>query len=682
MNFIEIINKYFPDLKSFQNSNQILNILESQNQQILSKSNSIDLNLPQKNKQNLSNQIENLKQEIIEIKKSLETQKEKQNTQELKNKIQPLFDSLLSSLFFDDQQLNLIEKQFEFKIDHEIPNKINSNSSFLQKIREATDSKTKNIDSLFDLIPKDAEDFHHLLNSKEYQQIKSIQVNNPEKLEIIENKISKITQEIIENKKQILTSLLDAFQWPAIRIDSVDKLDGWKIFSQIFGDLLQLKWEAAFELITRPLMIRFKFNFYGDVPTNDIAHPEWIFKYIFDLKKNHLTFLDKFIQPIFIQRKITHVYVHTLLIEQLIHEATKKIIQNLNQITKQYQPKNMSKDEKDLFYHTINELFNFQQNLSQEYEFSDSFPDPISIFTDSPIHYQKGVTMKPENSLHFYYFKVWKFIEKELLHREVIKLFESKNCLNLIFNQFTPQKSLMVDLKPTYFSYGFTILLLDFFNRVKHLQSSRQCLSLSNKIAIYLLDLFCDLLKKKYSSNSNIVIEIICPLINSANYVKQVLEDLNHDFFFIQLENSKNFYLNDPKQKTQKLWMNEIIQSPSLSQTKPIFFQKKIQNLQNLIDYLLEEFIRLFLQSFNKETIPLMDQESIEFVSIKHFILIYPNLFSKVKFFYQKLRQVEQILIHDQFEKLFLSVSNGIQKNLFNSIVDQNFSKFFDENEI
>jgi len=87
--------------------------------------------------------------------------------------------------------------------------------------------------------------------------------------------------------------------------------------------------------LCQPIEKRFRFNFYGDVKTNDISRPEWFFKFILHTIENHLDYIQKVIVPVRVDIwEEAEIPFEQLFVQRLLKLAKNKCVHILEKLEK------------------------------------------------------------------------------------------------------------------------------------------------------------------------------------------------------------------------------------------------------------------------------------------------------------------------------------------------------------
>ncbi|KAL8996481.1 MAG: hypothetical protein Q9169_004031 [Polycauliona sp. 2 TL-2023] len=297
-----------------------------------------------------------------------------------------------------------------------------------------------------------------------------------------------------------------------------------------------------FEVMVKPLELRFQYHFSGDRPTNKLDKPEYYLSHIMGLLNNYDEFFATHLQPLLRKRfktsnlSMTSIFIDSTsaLITALLPMLRRKVYGVIPQIAKQPQ----------LLSHFIHELINFDTSLRDEWGYDGG----------SGIQGWKRLTW--EVLVKREWFSRWLEVEKTFALSRYQNIIDHQESFEIDYESVEPSAT-----KPTNAAIRVNDLLETITDRYRPLPSFSQKLRflIDIQIAIfdslhirlvafldeYLMDtssLFSTVqgvsssgTKQKLSTEGLFGLERLVRVYGSAEYLEKKMRDWSDDVFFLEL---------------------------------------------------------------------------------------------------------------------------------------------------
>jgi hypothetical protein len=289
-----------------------------------------------------------------------------------------------------------------------------------------------------------------------------------------------------------------------------------------------------FEVLVKPLALRFRYHFEGDRPTNRIDKPEWFLAHLTGLVSTYAPFLNDIVQPVLSES--SNPLINT---RDAITEFITSLLAIVRRKTKHLLPQIV--DQAQLLSHFIHEMIKFDAELREEFYYT-----PFGC--DGP---WKGMThevLVVENG-----FEDWLKVEKEFALSRYQTILAAPDAWTLDYDSVEP-----FDSKPTKSAIHLKDLLETVTDSYRPLISFSQRLRFLIDIQISILDQYHERLnssveafrvlsssiaravqgtsKEEVQSLSGLAgLERLCKVYGSAMHMENCMRDWSEDVFFLEL---------------------------------------------------------------------------------------------------------------------------------------------------
>ncbi|KAI9829595.1 MAG: hypothetical protein M1819_006100 [Sarea resinae] len=349
----------------------------------------------------------------------------------------------------------------------------------------------------------------------------------PHLLDHVEATTAALRQQIKDNFSAEFEALLHKLKWPDKGVAVPESLDQeWTRRIDLLLDLQQPELETGdnehegqppsaappilfpFEVLSKPLELRFRYHFEGDRPTNRIDKPEYFLSHIIGLLESYNGFLTRHVQPILVNHfkgsnlALNLVYIDSTsaFIHSLLPVLRSRIFSVLPQIATQPQ----------LLSHFMHELMSFDSSLKDDWGY------------DVALSRYQSIIDAPESG--------------ELDHDSVDQgttkptkaAIRVNDLLETITDRYRPLSSFSQKLR---FLIDIQIAIFDKFHERLH-SSLEAYLAMTSSIARTVQGV-----SKEDQANLRGLggLERLCRVYGSAAYLEKAMSDWSDDIFFLEL---------------------------------------------------------------------------------------------------------------------------------------------------
>nr|CAG4643878.1 EOG090X04F1 [Lepidurus arcticus] len=322
---------------------------------------------------------------------------------------------------------------------------------------------------------------------------------------------------------------LSVIQWPFVSTNvnvqsNAPSKETMLSFQELLGYLLQLQLpkdlypvnmfvpvparfqppSLATQALLGPLRKRFLYHFSGNKQTNKLEKPEWYLSQILTWIRDHTPFVDKWVQPVFDAQGFLAFTAKVEFTRGLVQLVVEKLHNDMSAILHQ----------DALLSHTIDETLKFDRELRENLQYPVSQPSALEVLTPALC------------------FTRWVALEKVYAVEKMDSLLSSETNWSYVGGAEVD------DLKVTECGEGFLTLLLTMTDRYKALPQPGHRLQFL-ELQLDLLDEFRVRMVQLAKQEPIIPASLYCPILNTINYVAQVLQDWRDLPFFLQLQHYK-----------------------------------------------------------------------------------------------------------------------------------------------
>ncbi|KAG8630032.1 hypothetical protein KVT40_001651 [Elsinoe batatas] len=329
---------------------------------------------------------------------------------------------------------------------------------------------------------------------------------------------------------------------------------------------------APFEVLARPLALRFQYHFSGDRMTNRLDKPEYFLNHVLDLIDEYSGFAQENLQSLLLKSfgttelSFTPAYVDatSAWINALMPILKIKLENVLQQVVKQ----------PSLFSNLIHEVMAFDTKLSEDWNYA-----PLS--TTSPF---RGLSHHILSTLG--YFPAWFAIERDFALARYDAVISDRSTGYLDFESVDSTAT-----KPTKAAIRVNDLLETITDRYRPLTSFHQKMKFLIDIQIAVFDRFHSRLSEgleAYLTRTSTVgrtvhgvgqgdnadlsgtkgLDRLCRVYGSAEYLEKAMRDWSEDVFFLDLWEELQYRSRNKDQIKGDLSMGEITAKTSATATQ------------------------------------------------------------------------------------------------------------------
>ncbi|KAM0737544.1 RAD50-interacting protein 1 [Formica fusca] len=255
-------------------------------------------------------------------------------------------------------------------------------------------------------------------------------------------------------------------------------------------------------LLVRPLRQRFIYHFTGAKLTNRQDKPEWFFTQILTWIKDHVQWVQKYIQPTADSIGFRHLDIKAEFMRALVQLAVEKLHSELP----------IAQYDDTLFAHLVDEALGFERELRETLLYPQTQPATVFVLTQAHI------------------FIKWINMEKKYATEK----------MDAILNSSTAWEKLagpdIDDMKVTECADAFLTLLTTISDRYKHLPQPGHRLQFLELQLELIDDWRVRLLQLLHENYEDPLTSLMPHILNTLHYVATVLEEWGVTAHFLQLQ--------------------------------------------------------------------------------------------------------------------------------------------------
>lgn len=255
-------------------------------------------------------------------------------------------------------------------------------------------------------------------------------------------------------------------------------------------------------LLVRPLRQRFIYHFTGAKLTNRQDKPEWFFTQILTWIKDHVQWVQKYIQPIADSIGFEHLDIKAEFMRALVQLAVEKLHSELP--TAQY--------DDSLFAHLVDEALGFERELRETLLYPQTQPATVFVLTQAHI------------------FIKWINMEKKYATEKMDAILSSSTAWEKLTTADVD------DMKVTECADAFLTLLTTISDRYKHLPQPGHRLQFLELQLELIDDWRVRLLQLLHENYEDPLTSLMPHILNTLHYVATVLEEWGVTVHFLQLQ--------------------------------------------------------------------------------------------------------------------------------------------------
>ncbi|KAH3863718.1 RAD50-interacting protein 1-like [Dreissena polymorpha] len=267
-------------------------------------------------------------------------------------------------------------------------------------------------------------------------------------------------------------------------------------------------------LMVKPLRRRFKYHFFGNKQTNDLAKPEWYFTQTISWIRDHLVFLEQRVQPLLLEAG-TQTNVKTEFMVAMTTLVMEKMLTDL--------PELMNDDHQ--FSHLVDEALLFDREMRMSYAYPTCLPGALHVLSQDT------------------YFRKWLHIEHKFATEKLDGMMSSYTAWDSQYKHIAD----VDEQKVPECGDSFMTLLLTITDRYKSLPEPALQLEFLD-LQLELLEDFRVRLNQVKNNTHNILSGQYCAILNTAHFVADVLREWSELVFFLQLQYFKMVNTSSTKQ--------------------------------------------------------------------------------------------------------------------------------------
>ncbi|XP_046814708.1 RAD50-interacting protein 1 isoform X1 [Vespa crabro] len=254
-------------------------------------------------------------------------------------------------------------------------------------------------------------------------------------------------------------------------------------------------------LLVRPLRQRFIYHFTGSKLTNRQDKPEWFFTQILTWIKDHVQWIQKFVQPVANSIGFNHIDVKAEFMRALVQLAVEKLHSELA----------IAQHDDALFAHLIDEALGFERELRETLLYPSSQPATVFVLTQAHI------------------FVKWINMEKKYATEKMDAILNSNTAWEILSG---PDVN---DMKETECANAFLTLLTTISDRYKHLPQPGHRLQFLELQLELIDDWRVRLLQLLHEDCVDPLASLMPRILNTLHYVANVLDEWGVTVHFLQL---------------------------------------------------------------------------------------------------------------------------------------------------
>uniref|UniRef100_A0A1E1XLS0 Putative er to golgi transport protein/rad50-interacting protein 1 n=1 Tax=Amblyomma sculptum TaxID=1581419 RepID=A0A1E1XLS0_AMBSC len=416
----------------------------------------------------------------------------------------------------------------------------------------------------------------------------------------------------------------------------------------------------------RPLKKRFLFHFTGKRQTNRLDKPEWYLSQILTWAADHGEFCDRFVQAILIKAGIEGMQARLELMRGLVQIGIHKLQMDL--------PSLLADDH--LLTHAIEEVLLFDRELRSQ-GYPPFYPCILNVLTAD------------------HCFIRWIALEKKYADEKRDVLLSSPTA-------WKPQYPLDGDadeLKVPECAEAFMMILSAMTERYRHFEQPCHRLKFVSLQQILLEDWRLCLQQILTARLEELNLVAICPIVNAAHYVVQVLAQWSMQPFFIELLEACNEMQRKEKQRRQSI---KQANSEAVDPEEALFLaasetpSDESGQLPPLAEYgtlqesVFEEVSQLLERLYTDTVLAIVDELVLDFKAKskayrreKWFCMpslndredagLTPTAFPMLSWLQSNLQHLQEALAAPLFSTLWQEAARGISVFLYEELILENF---------
>ncbi|CAL1686469.1 unnamed protein product [Lasius platythorax] len=255
-------------------------------------------------------------------------------------------------------------------------------------------------------------------------------------------------------------------------------------------------------LLVRPLRQRFIYHFTGAKLTNRQDKPEWFFTQILTWIKDHVQWVQKYIQPIADSIGFEHLDIKAEFMRALVQLAVEKLHSELP----------IAQYDDTLFAHLVDEALGFERELRETLLYPQTQPATVFVLTQAHI------------------FIKWINMEKKYATEKMDAILSSNTAWEKLAGPDID------DMKVTECADAFLTLLTTISDRYKHLPQPGHRLQFLELQLELIDDWRVRLLQLLHENYEDPLTSLMPHILNSLHYVATVLEEWGVTVHFLQLQ--------------------------------------------------------------------------------------------------------------------------------------------------
>lgn len=420
------------------------------------------------------------------------------------------------------------------------------------------------------------------------------------------------------------------------------------------------------ELMLRPLKKRFLFHFTGKRQTNRIDKPEWYLSQILTWAADHGEFCDRFVQAILVKAGVEGMQARLELMRGLVQIGIHKLQMDL--------PSLLGDDH--LLTHAIEEVLLFDRELRAQ-GYPSFYPCILNVLTAD------------------HCFIRWIALEKKYADEKRDVLLSSPTAWK---PQYQTEED-VDDLKVPECAEAFMMILSAMTERYRHLEQPSHRLKFVSLQQILLEDWRLCLQQILTARLEELNLVAICPIVNAAHYVVQVLAQWSIQPFFVELLEACNEMQQKEKQKRQSTKQaNDAATDPeealflAASET-PSDDSNQLAPLAEygtLQESVFEEVSQLLERLYTETVLAIVDELVLDFKAKskayrreKWFCMpslndredagLTPTAFPMLSWLQSNLQHLQEALATPLFNTLWQEAARGLSVFLYEELILENF---------
>ncbi|KAM9999734.1 hypothetical protein ACTFIZ_008208 [Dictyostelium cf. discoideum] len=344
----------------------------------------------------------------------------------------------------------------------------------------------------------------------------------------------------------------------------------------------------SINLILQPLIKGFKYHFQSERVTNFIEKPEWAIHYVKKMIREYSRYLCM-LQDSLEENKVYYIDLHQWFIAGLVETVKNKFRGEIKLFLER------PDHYKRYFYHTMEEIVEFQRFLLEEYQ----YPNPIEFGNvkggiEMGLIDDVGIIPVPfsifqENSI----FNRWLNLEIENCDQRFQQIYMNSNDrFQLYYRDEFPD---LDQLRPTKSAYELISVLSSLTERYQLLTDVSYQFEFFIQIQINLLLCYKNELKSIISLlniNDDDNLHDLCFIFNSLNYCIKVLKEWDDQLIFIEIYE----YMNSEKAKQDEYSLSNSVATKGDEDYSA--FSVMISDYKTLIKSLKKKIIKGLFISF------------------------------------------------------------------------------------